>query len=55
MSQPVREYVAERVGKVWTEEDAAFVVDKIRKIEQLAETVVLRVEQAARGEDVLTR
>lgn len=40
MSQPVHEYVAQRVGQIWTAEDAAFVADKIRQIEQVAEQVV---------------
>lgn len=46
MSQPVQEYIAERIGQTWTADDAAYVADKIRKIEQLAESVVLRVENA---------
>lgn len=47
MSQPVHEYITERVGQVWTVEDAAFVADKIRQIEQVAEQVV-RLNQNGR-------
>lgn len=49
MSQPVQEYISARIGQTWTAEDAAFVVDKIRKIEQLAEAVVLRAGNPARN------
>lgn len=48
MSQPVHEYITERVGQVWTVEDAAFVADKIRQIEQVAEQVV-RLNQNPAG------
>lgn len=55
MSQPVKEYVADRVGQVWTQADAEFVADKIRQIERLAESVVLRVEDELRKSGIEKR
>lgn len=40
MSQPVNEYITARIGQTWTVEDAAYVADKIRQIEEVAEGVV---------------
>lgn len=47
MSQPVNDYITARIGQTWTVEDAAFVADKIRQIEEVAEGVV-RLNQNSR-------
>ena len=47
MSQPVADYIMARIGHTWTVEDAAFVADKIRQIEEVAEGVV-RLNQNSR-------
>lgn len=53
MSQPVQEYISARIGQTWTVEDAAFVADKIRQIEEVAEGVV-RLNQNSRKLNAFT-
>lgn len=40
MSKPIYEYLAEREGQTWTAEDSAYVRDKFRQVETLAEAVI---------------
>lgn len=54
MSQPINEWLQERVGQPWTQEDADRVREHLRKVDELAmyimrnrsEHVILRFDEA---------
>lgn len=47
LKPPIGDFLAERVGQIWTDEDACFVLRHIREIDKLACTLVERARRGA--------